>query len=142
MISRRTFLAIVPVFLAGYAFAEDPHTPAPGSAERKAIADALRKTVRKAFSEPDADFVFTFRTLRVQGDWAWAGAMPQRTGDTAGRFEDVNFLLRKTSGVWRTVESLPDDIASADDPDKAMRAWLKSITKKYPGLPKGILPAN
>lgn len=142
MISRCIFLAILAVFLAGSAFAEAPHTPSPGSPERKAIADAMRTGIRKAFAEPDADFVFIFRTLRAQGDWAWTEAEPRRTGDVAGRFEGGSFLLRKSSGSWRVVESLPDEVASADEPDKAMRAWLKSIAAKYPALPKGVLTSR
>jgi hypothetical protein len=39
-------------------------------------------------------------------------------------------------------ENLPDEVAAADEPDKAMRAWLKSIAAKYPGLPKGVLPSR
>ena len=141
MISRRSFLAILAA-LTSHAFAETPHPPAVGSAERKLIADAMRKTIRKAFGEPEADFVFIFRTLRVQGDWAWAEAEPQRVGGEAGQFEGVTFLLRKSSGGWRVAESLPDDVASADEPDKALRGWLKSIAAKYPALPKGVLPAR
>jgi hypothetical protein len=142
MISRRVFLALLAVFPTARAFAESPHTPAPGSAERKAIADAMRKVVRKTFGEPDAEFVFVFHTLRVQGGWAWAEAEPQRAGDEAGRFEGVTFLLRKSGGGWRVAESLPDDVASAEEPGKAMRAWLNSIAAKYPALPKGLLPAG
>ena len=142
MLSRRSFLAVLATSLASPAFAETPHTPAPGSAERKAIADAMRKAIRNAFGEPEAEFVFIFRTLRVQGDWAWAVAEPQRVGGEAGQFEGVSFLLRKSSGGWRVAESLPDEVASADEPDKAMRAWLKAIAAKYPALPKGVLPAR
>ena len=142
MISRRSFLATLPALLATPAFAEAPHNPAPGSPERKAIADAMRKVLRKAFGEPDAEFIFVFRTLRVQGEWAWAEADPQRGGGDEGRFEGVTFLLRKSSAGWRVAESLPDDVAAADEPVKAMRAWLKSIEAKYPKLPKGVLPAR
>ena len=142
MISRRSFLAILAAFPVNRAFAETPHTPAPGSAERKAIADAMRKTVRKAFGDPGADFVFIFRILRVQGEWAWAEAEPQRAGAAAGQFEGVSFLLRKSSGAWRVAESLPDEVIAAAEPDQALRAWLKSIAAKYPGLPKGMLPSR
>jgi hypothetical protein len=133
---------VLAISCAPRVFAEAPHTPAPGSAERKAIADAMRAAVRKAFGEPEAEFVFVFHTLRVLGDWAWAEAEPQRTGTDAGKFEGVSFLLRRISGAWKVVETLPDDVASADEPDKAMRNWLKSVSAKYPKLPKGVLPSS
>jgi hypothetical protein len=143
MISRRTFLAVLAALIASHAFAELPHTPAAGSVERKGIADAMRKAVRKSFGEPETDIVFVFRELRVLGEWAWVEADPMRAGGNVGQFEGVCFLLRKPSaGPWRVAESLPDEIAAADEPRMAMRGWLRSLAAKYPTLPKGVLPAR
>lgn len=142
MLSRRSFLAALVASLPTCLPAQTPHTPLPGSVERKAIADAMRKVVRTAFGEADADFIFVFRTLRVEDGWAWAEAEPQRTGGASGQFDSVSFLLRNSSGTWKVVASLPDEVVSASDPDAARRAWLKkSLPAKHRGLPKGLVPA-
>ncbi len=51
------------------AFAQNAHTPEPGSAERTAIMDALRVPAQKDLGRK---VIFEVDRLRVAGDWAFA----------------------------------------------------------------------
>ena len=53
--------------------------PPPGSAERQAILNALRPAVEKRLG---ANVEFKVTLIRVQGDWAFVVADPQRKGGT------------------------------------------------------------
>ena len=86
--------------------------PAPGSAQRRAILDALRPAIERQLG-PDVEFVV--RQMRVAGGWAFVMADPQRRGGRPidGRryfanFEDmdgltVTALLRFRRG-WTLVD--------------------------------------
>lgn len=98
----------------GALLGEVPHTPAHGSAERKAICDALRVPVIKEFGVKP---IFVIQTLNVLGDWAFLAGNLQREDGTPynaevlhrarkgdGRIFDgdsVYGLLRKEKGRWR-----------------------------------------
>ena len=101
---------------AGAASAQGARTPAPGSAERKAVADALRAPVEKELKQK---VVFKLEHLKVSGDWAFLRGVPQRPGGgrvdystTAyqqriedGVFDDwICALLRKRAGKWQVVK--------------------------------------
>jgi hypothetical protein len=100
---------------AGAASAQGARTPAPGSAERKAIADALRAPVEKELRQK---VVFKIDHLKVSGDWAFLRGVPQRPGGGRvdysatpyqqriedGVFDDwICALLRKRAGKWQVV---------------------------------------
>jgi hypothetical protein len=91
---------------------EGPDTPAPGTAERKAIADALRVPVEKKLKK---SVVFKIDHLKVQDGWAFLRGVPQRPdgkpmdySDTSyrrpkelGMFDDqISALLRKQGAAW------------------------------------------
>ncbi len=93
-----------------------PYTPAPGSAERKAITDALRAPVERELRQK---VVFKVDRLKVQGGWAFLSGVPQtpdggqldykatpyRQQVEEGMFDDgVVALLRKQGGRWRVVK--------------------------------------
>jgi hypothetical protein len=116
--SLRLFLPalVIIVAVAGAASAQEGHTPAPGSAERKAIADALRAPVEKELRQK---VVFKIDHLKASGDWAFLRGVPQRPGggrvDYSAtpyrqRIEDGVFdnwicaLLRKRAGKWQVVK--------------------------------------
>jgi hypothetical protein len=95
--------------------AQKPHTPPPGSAERKAILDTLRAPVEK---ELDQKVVFKIDHFAVLGEWAFVRGVPQRPDGTAvdysrsryqeaideGVFDDwFCALLRKRGGEWNVV---------------------------------------
>ncbi len=95
--------------------AQTVYTPARGSAERKAILDALRVPVERDLKQK---IVFNAQDFNVMGTWAFVSGDPQTP--TGGRpnyrgtrywdavqddMFDNNFfaLLRKSSGKWRVV---------------------------------------
>ena len=75
-------------------------TPAAGSPERKAIADALRAPVERELKQK---VIFKIESLKLKGDWAFLRGVPQRIED--GVFDDgVVALLRKRAGKWQVVK--------------------------------------
>lgn len=117
------------------------HTPEKGSAERKAITDALRVPIEKKLKQ---SVVFNIDHLMVQDNWAFMFGAPRKPGggkldysktsyaeaEAAGMFDDnISALLRKVRGRWRVVRYV---IGATDvvylDWDKQYRA------------PSGIFP--
>ena len=101
---------------AGAASAQEARTPAPGSAERKAVADALRAPVEKELRQK---VIFKIDHLKVSGDWAFLRGVPQRPGGGRvdysatpyrqriedGVFDDwICALLRRRAGKWQVVK--------------------------------------
>jgi hypothetical protein len=114
----RLFLPALVVIAAaaGAASAQEARTPAPGSAERRGIADALRAPVEKELKQR---VVFKIDHLKVSGEWAFLRGVPQRPnggkvdyGITRyrqaiedGVFDDwICALLRKRAGKWQVVK--------------------------------------
>jgi hypothetical protein len=112
-----------------------PYTPERGSAERKAIVDALRVPIEKQLKRP---VIFKIEHLKVQQGWAFMRAVPQQpdgsrfdyTGTVyqaaqeAGAFDDgIVALLRNVNGKWKVVQFV---IGATDVPyvdwDKKYRA--------------------
>ena len=111
-----TILLIVLLLFAGSAFAQSVYTPERGSAERKAILDAVRVPVERELKQK---IVFSADTFNVLDNWAFLfgnmqspeGGQPdfsrtkyaqaQRDG-----FFDNNFqaLLKRTAGKWSVVK--------------------------------------
>jgi hypothetical protein len=94
-------------------FGQGAYTPEKGSAERKAILDALRVPVERELKQP---IVFVSDNFKVQGAWAFVSGTPQKpNGDVPnykgtkyaeaendGAFDNNFFaLLKKTAGKWR-----------------------------------------
>ena len=101
---------------AGAAVAQEARTPAPGSAERRGLADALRAPVEKELKQK---VVFKIDHLTASGDWAFLRGVPQRpdggrvdysTTAYQQRIEDGVFddwicaLLRRRAGKWQVVK--------------------------------------
>jgi len=93
-----------------------PYTPDKGSAERKAITDALRVPVEKRLKQ---EVVFKIDHLKVQKGWAFLLGTPRRPdggqidyrntiyaeAQKAGAFDDgVMALLHRVGGQWRVVQ--------------------------------------
>lgn len=107
------------------------YTPKPGSAERKAIMDALRPPVSRYVKKR---VTFTEVKLFVCKGWAY---MEATTVDSKGKKVGtelttyVTALLRKTSGKWRPLEwAYATDVAAIE--------W----EKKYPRAPRVIWPQH
>lgn len=116
------------------------HTPAKGSAERKAIMDVLRDDFLKQGGQR---VVFQVNYLKVHQGWAWADVTPL---DDKGKAvaEGGPALLHDEKGAWTVV----DLSLVADDPDNPMGPmdpsplYIRNVQKKYPGVPTDIFPAR
>jgi hypothetical protein len=97
------------------AAAQTIHTPARGSAERRAILDALRPSMEAKFR---SRIEFVPSVLCVQGTWAlvfadgqrpgggelpWRNAMDPEWHETGGH--EISAVLRFRNGRWNLVES-------------------------------------
>ncbi|MGD9589029.1 MAG: hypothetical protein AB7Q37_01815 [Pyrinomonadaceae bacterium] len=95
--------------------AQSIYTPARGSAERKAILDALRVPVERDLKQK---IVFSAENFNVMGTWAFIGGEPQRSGGSRPDYRGTRYwdavldemfdnnifaLMRKTGGRWRVV---------------------------------------
>lgn len=77
------------------------HTPSPGSAERRVLMDAARKTF---LDTPQTKFVV--HELYVQGEWAVGTLDP--VGFENGPPYDSVYVWRKTDGVWTCLQGCSD----------------------------------
>jgi hypothetical protein len=77
-----------------------PHTPKPGSAERKAILDALRVPIQR---EARQAIVFYNVQLKVEKGWAWVSAISKDKSGKKMPLGDLatQGLLHKVNGRWR-----------------------------------------
>jgi hypothetical protein len=73
--------------------ASKAYTPPAGSAERKAIMDALRG---------DQKVIFKVYYLKVQGDWGWVDTTPLDKKGKAVAEGGAN-LVHKDNGAWRSL---------------------------------------
>jgi len=95
-----------------------PYTPAKGSAERKAILDALRVPVEKQLKQP---VIFNVDHFQVMNGWAFLLGAPRRPDGgkvdysgtvyeravEGGAFDDgIVALLHLTGGKWRVVNQI------------------------------------
>jgi hypothetical protein len=120
---------------------QKPTTPAPGSADRKAIMDALRPAFEKHVGKP---VVFVVQSLRVVSPWALASFEPRRTATKPIDWKKTKFkedfeqgvmdsislaLLKKSGKKWKVVELA---IGPTDYP---VEDWLK-----HHKAPKSLIP--
>lgn len=133
-------LALVagPQAFAGTVTAKTPtHIPAKGSAERKAIMETLRGTVRKMSG---LEVIFVVRHLKVNSDWAWVEAEPA-SADGSQHYETVAGLLHRKNGRWSYVEGPPEFAVCEEDPDCADTArYFRKLARKYPEASTEIFP--
>lgn len=106
---------------------DDAYTPKPGSAERKAIMDAMRAVG----DVPDRKFVV--RHLKVQSGWAWLVADPQ-SADGKSHYERETALLADQGQGW----TLIDQPCAEEGCDAA--AELARIRAAHPEAPEAIFP--
>lgn len=115
MLTRLTcFVTLILLAGAGTA-AQSAYTPEKGSAERKAILDALRVPVERELKQK---VVFAIDNFKVQGTWAFVSGTPQNASGgqpdysntqyaeavDSGAFDNNFFaLMRKTGSKWKIV---------------------------------------
>ena len=99
----RTIAVVVGLSIATPAAAQAVHTPGPGSAERRAILDAVRAPL---VQHVGGQVEFVVQELRVGGGWAYLRAQPQRPGGgsiPADEYMDGNItyaMLQQQGGRW------------------------------------------
>ena len=74
-----------------------PYTPAPQTAERKAIADALRVPVEKELKK---SVVFKIDHLKVQDGWAFLRGVPQRPNGKPMDYSNTSYRRQKELGMF------------------------------------------
>src|SRR5690349_8102388 len=114
------------------------HTPEKGSAERKAIMDALREEYLKGSGQR---VIFQVNHLKVHQGWAWADVTPLDDKSKPVGEGGPN-LLHYEKGAWVVVdltgvEEDPDDPLGPMDPTPR---YIKNLQKKFPGVPSDIFP--
>ena len=118
--------------------ADSAYTPARGSAERKAILDAMRAHRRRFDPRP---VIFVVSSLRVQRGWAWLSVRPQ-SPDGRSRFEDENALLRRRGGRWEVAEGMPAFGEREGTDTERDCAWFQQLRRRLPAVPVAVLPAE
>jgi len=116
MTKCKGLLLVLAVLMAAATVSAQVHTPEKGSAERKAIVDALRVPVKKELKQ---DVIFVINDLNVSGTWAFLGGAPESPAggppdysrtpyadeEENGAFDNNIFaLFRKTGGKWKVVK--------------------------------------
>ena len=106
-------IALLIGVLAISSIGQSVYAPEKGSAERKAILDALRVPVERELKQP---VIFVTDNFQVQGAWAFVSGTPQSPNGGAPNYKgtkyaeaenegafDNNFfaLLKKTAGKWK-----------------------------------------
>ena len=107
------------------------YTPKVGSAERKALLDALRRPVEKRVGKP---VIFRAGSLRVRDGWAFfQGSALNKNGSTLGDehlWGETTALLRRKGRTWQVlVWGFATDISIMD-----------AAKKRYPSAPRSIYP--
>jgi len=108
------------------------HTPPPGSAERRAILDAMRMKIKELHG---LDVVFVVKEMNVSGGWAWVHTMP-RSKDGRASYEDFYSLLRNVNARWRIAEipcTEPENPECIDSP-----GYFRRLARRFPGAPSTI----
>lgn len=115
MLRKSLIILFVVLVSTVCAFAQAVRTPADGSAERRAILDALRTPVEKELKQK---IKFVVETLRVQGSWSFVGGVPQAENggwpnylateyqeaiDNEMFDNNIFALLKNTDGEWKVV---------------------------------------
>ncbi|MEM0899394.1 MAG: hypothetical protein AAGI92_05530 [Pseudomonadota bacterium] len=128
MINRRAFTSGMAVAasaaVAPRAFAQNYRTPERGTAERRAILDAVRPRIE---AEMRGEVEFVVQSLRVLDGWAFAVLDPQRPGGRPIDIADTGYaddlyimdgltvfaLMRERDGRWHLIDSVtgPTDVA-------------------------------
>jgi hypothetical protein len=120
------------------AFADEPHTPARGSPERKAIMDALRPTYQ---AETSGQITFVVNYLKVHDGWAWTDVTPLGS-DNKAVAEGGPALLHYDNDVWKAIDlsTIPEDPKDPLGPEDASPGFIRNLRKMYPDVPLDIFP--
>ena len=104
-----------------------PHTPPPGSAERRQILDVLRPQI-EAFTGVPTEFVVA--RLDVACGYARVMVEPREKGGEGARYETVDALLVREGGRWTF------GMLASHEPDTDPAA--DQFTARWPNLPESL----
>jgi len=120
----------------------EPYTPATGSAERKAICDAVREFVfaKVAIKKPARKVVFKIQHLRVDQGTAWFEGNPVFED---GSYVPTDFLpdmdyvmiVLKTQAGWKVTQ----DLSRSDVPGQGE---IEEINKQLKNVPSSVIPKS
>lgn len=142
ILSACVWLAIFTFWPSAQLQAQSPHTPKPGSPERKAICDAMRDFVQTKYTKEKLPkpVVFKIETLRVQGDFAYMDCLPvfnDGTDAVPKYLPDMGYshcLQRETKG-WKVILDLSRGDVPSDTEVRQIRSSLP------PAFPHSVLSA-
>lgn len=129
-------VAVLLISISQTTFADEPHTPAKGSPERKAIMDALRPV----FSQY-GEVVFVVNYLKVHNGWAWTDVTPLGP-DNKPVAEGGPALLHYENEAWKMIDlsTVPDDPKDPLGAQDASVGFVRNLRKMYPDIPLDIFP--
>jgi hypothetical protein len=141
VIPSKTFASSSEKAVAG---ADQLHTPAEGSAERKAILEGVRRHWQSSRNPDDGKnykgkITFHVNYLKAHNGWAWVYAEP-RSSLPKERFpENSGFLLQLKAGRWEVMK-LPRMDDNGDGAFNPTPADFERIRKMYPSVAADIIP--
>ena len=111
-----------------------PHIPSSGSAERKAIVDALRG---------EQEVIFKVHYIKVHADWCWIDTTPMDKQGHATAEGGPN-LLHLENGRWKVMDlsNVPEDPNDPLGAEDASVGYVKNVVKTFPGVPRDIFPKS
>ena len=114
------------------------HAPAAGTAERKAIVDALREDQKQAFQGQKV--VYKVHYLKVHKGWAWIDVTPMNEKGEALAEGGPNLLHLDESGQWKVVDlsKVPEDPKDPLGVEDASPGFIRNLRKIYPDVPTDI----
>ena len=93
----RAALAFLFCVLASFVLAQGPTTPKQGSADRKALVDALRVPVEKDLKQK---VIFQIDHLKVQGNWAFMTGKPRTPAGKAINYKKTQYKEALEAGAF------------------------------------------
>jgi len=124
-VSKSLFCLALVLLVTGILYAK-PYTPKSGSAERKAILNALRVPIQR---EAKQAVTFYDVNMKVENGWAWVSCTPRDKSGKKRLFEVDTFgLMHKSKGRWSVMHwGIAGDIGVAC-----------AAAKQYPKAPRAI----
>jgi hypothetical protein len=115
-------------------------TPEQGSAERKAILDAVHEAYKEGADQP-AQFLVNY--LQVHHGWTWINVTPL---DAKGKqvADPAPLLFHSEDGKWvsKDLFDVPTDPNDHVGPLEPSAKYVKALQQKYPGVPADIVPGK
>jgi hypothetical protein len=139
MKSRFFLLLLLVTTFALRGSAEEVHTPAPETPERKAIMDGMRDWV---IQQHQIEAIFVINALLVKDGYAWVNVNPQ-SPDGSAQYEPLSGVLKLEGGSWKMVFpdpavelSINENLSEGAAREKANALLLQQV----PGIPRELVP--